>query len=166
MLWAATTVTPEPFARSPGGLPILPELLPLPEPLEPPPVLPLLPLPPELPDPPTLPSWPELPLALPEPAPEPPPVLPLDPDGPPVLPVLTPLEPVPAPLPLLDPVVAVPDEPVLPSGTLPEFDGPDDEPHAVAANERARKATERTDFMMGHYLRGSQASCERATDRK
>jgi hypothetical protein len=110
MLCAATTVTPEPFARSPGGLPILPELLPLPEPLEPP-----LALPPELPDPPSLPLWPELPLPLVE--------LPLDPvpELPPVLPlVLIPLEPVPAPLPLLDAVVAVPDEPVLPSGAPPK----------------------------------------------
>src|SRR5579862_3746626 len=135
MLCAATTVTPELFATSPGGLPILPELLPLPESLEPP-LLPVLPLLPELPDPPSLPLPPELPL---EPAPELPPLPALDglADDPPVLlplePVLTPLEPVATPL--LDPVVAVPDESVLPSGAPPEFDGSDDEPHAMAANE-------------------------------
>ena len=61
MLCAATTVTPELFAMSPGGLPVLPELLPLPEPLEPPllPVLPPPPLPPGLPE---LPLAPGLPL--------------------------------------------------------------------------------------------------------
>jgi hypothetical protein len=163
MLCAATTVTPEPFAMSPGGLPILPELLPLPEPLEPP-LPPVLPLPPELPDPPTPPLWPELPLALPElplePAPELPPLPALDP------PVLLPLVPVLTPLSLLDPAVAAPDEPVLPSGAPREFDESDDEPHAVAANERAKNATERTDFMVGHYLRGSHASCGGTNDRK
>ncbi len=173
MLCAATTVTPELLATSPGGLRILSELLPLPEPLLLP-VLPLLPLPPELPDPPTLPL-PELPLALPElplePAPEPPPLPALGPDDPPVLlplsPVLTPLEPVPAPLALLDPVVAVPDEPMLPSGSRPEFDGSDDELHAAAAaNERARNATERTDVMMATPSAGRRRALEaRRTER-
>jgi hypothetical protein len=168
MLCAATTATPEPFAMSPGGLPVLPELLPLPEPLEPPllPVLPPLPLPPELPDPPALPlALPEVPL---ESAPELPPLPALDPVEPgdppvllPLVPVLTPLEPVPAPLPLLDPVVAVPDEPLLPPG-----DESDDELHAAAANERARDTTERMDFMVGHCLRGSHARCGSTTDRK
>lgn len=148
---------------SPGGLPVLPELLSLPEPLEPPllAILPLLPLPPlplgpKLPE---LPVAPELPALPPELAPLP--VLdPLAPDEPPVLlplwPLLTPLEPVPAPLPLLDPVVAAPDEPLPPSGAPPRFGEVDDEPHAAAAaNERARNAAERTDIMMGHYLHGS-----------